>query len=367
MYAGRNPLRRDSPALRRRARRRRQSCIEDRNLRPRPQLGPRQQPPRRPARRAGADPAGFRLQPHRPRRRQGRRDRGFITPAAEPAYYGEDIGRTTFDDRCGLGHASAVADGGTHVLLGFFNADTRERVADPEHDRPPHQRPGRRVLRLRRVLHRAMAGRRRQPAAVRHASRTRRPAASRARGFRQRRRPPLVAHVRPERQQGRAASITATIDGETAVCNLTPGHKADGATFNRFGLLTVMKSADGGGEVWLDDVTVNGETDDFDRRPPVGRDQQPPTYEHDERPPAVRLRLQPPPGFAGGQAAGELGGLVFRGDCRYPERLACYGDRVGPLTLDKPLKAVRQGRPAPRRHRQHDPLRLLPLRAQPAR
>jgi hypothetical protein len=44
--------------------------------------------------------------------------------------------------------------------------------------------------------------------------------------------------------------------------------------------------------------------------------------------------------FAGGQSAGELGGEIFRGDRRYPERLAYYGDRVGPLTPDKPLRAA---------------------------
>jgi len=43
--------------------------------------------------------------------------------------------------------------------------------------------------------------------------------------------------------------------------------------------------------------------------------------------------------FAGGNAVGELGGQIFRGDCRYPERMASYGDRVGPLTLTGPLKA----------------------------
>src|SRR5262249_55561916 len=46
-----------------------------------------------------------------------------------------------------------------------------------------------------------------------------------------------------------------------------------------------------------------------------------------------------PTHFAGGRAAGEMGGIVFRGDCRYPERLAYYGDRLAELTLAKPLQA----------------------------
>src|SRR5947199_117740 len=62
-------------------------------------------------------------------------------------------------------------------------------------------------------------------------------------------------------------AVTVTLGGETAVCHLAAGHKADGATFDRFGLLPVLKSAAGGGEVWLDDVTIDGTKDAFDRDP----------------------------------------------------------------------------------------------------
>ena len=46
-----------------------------------------------------------------------------------------------------------------------------------------------------------------------------------------------------------------------------------------------------------------------------------------------------PTRFAGGTTDGEIGGLFFRGDCRYPARMAYYADRVGPLTLDDRLEA----------------------------
>ena len=46
-----------------------------------------------------------------------------------------------------------------------------------------------------------------------------------------------------------------------------------------------------------------------------------------------------PSQHAGGSARGELGGLVFRGDCRSADKLAAYGDRLAPLSLAKPLKA----------------------------
>jgi hypothetical protein len=46
-----------------------------------------------------------------------------------------------------------------------------------------------------------------------------------------------------------------------------------------------------------------------------------------------------PTQYAGGRARGELGGVIFRGDCRYAFRMACYGDRLEKLTLEKPLRA----------------------------
>src|SRR5262249_43507826 len=140
----------------------------------------------------------------------------------------------------------------------------------------------------------------------------------------------------PKGNDGRGV-VTATIDDVKAVCHLAAGHNADGATFNRFGLLNVMKSADGGGEIWLGDVTVNGTKEDLSKDP--GWDQL--QNRRGSRPADVRRRVDfgySPTGFAGGAGRGELGGLVFRGDCRFPDKLACYGDRLATLTLDRPLR-----------------------------
>src|SRR5262249_28811411 len=46
-----------------------------------------------------------------------------------------------------------------------------------------------------------------------------------------------------------------------------------------------------------------------------------------------------PTRYAGGEGKGELGGLVFRGDCRFPDRMACYADRLSELSLERPLRA----------------------------
>ena len=135
-----------------------------------------------------------------------------------------------------------------------------------------------------------------------------------------------------------AGSIMVTLGGETAVCDLTAGHKADGAKFNRFGLLNVIKSADSGGEVWLDDITINGQLDTLDGHGGWEGHNNRTTYETT----GVRPRFDfgyTPSQFAGGKGKGELGGIVFRGDCRDKNKLAAYGDRLSPLSLEKSLKA----------------------------
>lgn len=133
--------------------------------------------------------------------------------------------------------------------------------------------------------------------------------------------------------------MTATIGGDTAVFKLDASHRSDGATFDHFGILNVMKSADSGSEVWLDHVAVNGgSAETFDRDPQW----------HGQNNRQLRqTRLVRPwfdfgfsdTLFAGGKARGELGEQIFRGDCREAARMACYRDCIGSLTLDRPLKA----------------------------
>jgi hypothetical protein len=140
---------------------------------------------------------------------------------------------------------------------------------------------------------------------------------------------------------GGAGSISVGMDNETSICDLEPAHRADGATFNRFGLINVLKQYDGGGEVWLDDVTLNGQTESFDRDPHWDQFHNRENY----LTPIVRPRFDfgySATHYAGGHGAGEMGGLVFRGDGRYPHLMAFYGDRLEALTLARPLKASGQ-------------------------
>jgi hypothetical protein len=261
---------------------------------------------------------------------------GFISPAAEPAYYAKKIPAKGFGDALSASGTLACTGRKFHALIGFFDADTLNEWRTPN-------TIALRVSGRGDVLY----------AWVEYATARWRAGGDSPRGF------TVPDEARPGRTRPRAfpakgaiyrwslaydprgnngaGVITATLGDYTAVCNLREGHKADGATFNRFGLLNVMKHAAQGGEVWLGDLTVNGEKEDFAADPGWdGRGNRRTYLTRDVRP---RFDFgYSPTRYAGGEAAGELGGLVFRGDCRYPARMAYYGDRLEPLTLEKPLR-----------------------------
>ncbi len=132
--------------------------------------------------------------------------------------------------------------------------------------------------------------------------------------------------------------LTFVLDGITAACPIVKEHRGDGATFTHFGLLPVLKTWDNSGEVWIDDVTVNGKRFDFSEDPKWDELNNRRTYQTKDTRPRFDFGWSPTR-FAGGKVSGELGGLVFRGDCRYPERMGCYGDRIETLSLKTPLIA----------------------------
>ncbi len=262
---------------------------------------------------------------------------GFIQPAGEPAYYAKRIPERTFADPLHASGTLAMSGRQSHVLVCFFNANTLNEWRTPN------------TIALRLAARdevfdawveyctarwRAGGDSPKSFPTVKDPQTGR----ERLKGF------PAKGAVHrwsltydPKANNGGGA-VTATIGDVTAVCHLDAGHKADGAVFNRFGLMTVMKSADTGGEVWLDDLTVNGEKEDFSKDP--GWEARNNRREYVTT--LVRPRFDfgySPSQFAGGKGKGELGGLIYRGDCRYPERMASYADRLDELMLDKPLKA----------------------------
>ena len=123
------------------------------------------------------------------------------------------------------------------------------------------------------------------------------------------------------------------------MCELSPGHQADGALFDRFGLLNVVKSADSPGELWIGELAINGQRVDLAKDPGWEGFQNRRTYPTTDVRPWFDFGWSPTR-HAGGKATGELGGRFFRGDCREPQRLACYARSTRPA-----LRSTNRSRP----------------------
>jgi hypothetical protein len=269
---------------------------------------------------------------------------GFVTPAGEAAFYGKDIGRVDFDQALSASGRLTVATGGTHLLIGFFNSETVNEWRTPNSVAIRLNGRGERFFAYVEYCNsKWRAGGDTTPFPS-----TTDPKTGRWNLIGYPCDKPLSWTLTYDpKANGGQGVVTATIGNDTAICKLDDKHKLDGATFNRFGILNVAKSADSGSEVWFDDIAIQGEQVETFSRDPMwdGRNNRS-TY---------RTRLVRPwfdfgycdSQFAGGEKSGELGGRIFRGDCREPSRMACSGDRVGPLSLERRLKA--QGRIALRR------------------
>ena len=124
--------------------------------------------------------------------------------------------------------------------------------------------------------------------------------------------------------------VTFRIDDRTYTVALGKGHRAAGATFNRFGIWNVQTSGKGA-EMYLDDLVVDGQRMAFDEDPrweAVGNEAR--FAEQVYRP--LQNFGYSATSHAG--AAGEIGGIVFR-----DEKPAYYGAPVGPFTLADAFRA----------------------------
>jgi hypothetical protein len=131
--------------------------------------------------------------------------------------------------------------------------------------------------------------------------------------------------------------ITLIFDGNTTKCGLRKWHREHGATFDRFGIFNNQVCGDFI-EVYLDDITINGEKTDFATDPKWD--------EKGNRDLVIDSREYGAQDFgfsqtqhAGGAKAGELGGLFQSVDPWEKNFMGYYGDRVGPLNLDHKLVA----------------------------
>src|SRR5204862_7467383 len=114
--------------------------------------------------------------------------------------------------------------------------------------------------------------------------------------------------------------------------------RQEGATFTHFGLAPLMKAWDSPGELWIDDLTIGDRQFDFSNDPKWDAVNNRRAYQTTDTRPRFDFGWSPTH-FAGGKSPGELGGLIFRGDCRERSRMGAYGDRISRLTLDKPFFA----------------------------
>jgi hypothetical protein len=261
---------------------------------------------------------------------------GLLTPAGEVAFYGKAIEPLSFEKPLSASGTMNIAPGGTHLLLGFFNSTSVNEWRTPNSVAIRINGRGKNFFAYVEYCTskwRAGGDTTPFPSAIDPAT-----GRSQLLGF------PCDQSLRwalnyDPRGNDNNGVVTATIGEHTAICLLDRSHKQDGATFTHFGIMNVMKSADSGSAVYFDNISINGSpAETFSRDPKwEGRNNR---KTHESR--LVRPRFDfgfSDTNFAGGKARGELGGQIFRGDCRYPEKMACYGDKIGPLTLAKPLRA----------------------------
>ena len=257
---------------------------------------------------------------------------GKINPAGEAAYYGYRLPNPlTLDAPSSASGKIFVARGPNHFLLGFFNADTLNEWRTPNtlaariNGRGDgfHCHVEYCTSRWRcgaGVIGKIVRGQRIEAAEIPGGQVYEWQIAYNPKGAED------------------SGLLTFTLDGKTATCPVLKEHRADGATFTHFGLLPIPKTWDSAGEVWIAEVTINGRRFDFTEDPQWDERNNRHTYETKDTRPRFDFGWSPTR-WAGGKAAGELGGLIFRGDCRDPDRLAAYGARLSTLTLDTPLYA----------------------------
>lgn len=121
-------------------------------------------------------------------------------------------------------------------------------------------------------------------------------------------------------------------EGKTLSVNVPAGYKQQGTTFDRFGVMNMMK-AGGVAAIYFADLQLDGRALDLSRDPAWIGSGNHDTYEDLEQTGAHNFGFSTTTSYAGGMA-GEIGGDLWRsGNYGY------YADRVGPLDLSQRLEA----------------------------
>lgn len=261
---------------------------------------------------------------------------GLVTAAGEVAFYGKRIALADINQRLSASGVISMDPGATHLLLGFFNSKTLKEWRTPNTIAIRLNGRGEKFFAyVEYCTSKWRAGGDTTPFPSVTDPETGR---WNLIGYPCRKSLKWTLTYDPAANEGKGA-VTATIGDDLAVCNLDPDHKTDGASFDHFGILNVMKSVDSGSAVWLDDVAVlDSAAEDFSRDPQWDGRRNRASWQTTLVRPWFDFGFSDT-NFAGGKNRGELGGQIFRGDCREPHRMACYGDPIGPLTLEQPIQA----------------------------
>lgn len=122
-------------------------------------------------------------------------------------------------------------------------------------------------------------------------------------------------------------------EGKTFAVDLPPGFKEDGATFDRFGLMNLMKPG-GTMNIHFGDLEYDGKAADFSKEPAGWAGSNNRARYEDTQVGAQDFGYSPNTNLAGG-SAGEIGGSFWRTEKPW----GYYADRVGPLSLDDRMEA----------------------------
>src|SRR5438132_1357039 len=208
--------------------------------------------------------------------------------AGEPAFYGKVITPVSFSNSLSASGILNVPQGGGHILIGFFNADTVNEWRTPNTIALRIYGRGSYFLAyleygtgLWRAGGTSFGGEAPIPTGGADY--------------------PFSFTYDPNGAGG-LGTVTATFGSYSSVMTLDSGHKADGAMFNRFGILNVMKSADDPGQIWLDNVTINGEAHPFNSDPGWDQRNNRRTYTSTNVRPRFDFGYSPGSNFAGGQS-----------------------------------------------------------------
>jgi hypothetical protein len=271
---------------------------------------------------------------------------GTITPAARPASYGLKIGPSSFRSTLSASGVLRCEGGKFHVLLGFYNSKTRNEWRTPNTLVIRLQGRGDRFIAFTEYC----TGKWKAGGDSPGGFDTEEPEDKHSRkrplkGFPLQTTLPWSMNYRP--QTNGTGRLTVHIGTQEAECVISKEHLQEGAQFDRFGIQTVVKSAVNGGKLWVGALKVNGAKPDLRNSALWDAQGSHETYTTDEVRPHGNFGYSAT-SYAGGTHPGEIGGLIFRGDCRNTETMAAYGDRLEKLDLSMPLHAsgkivMRQG------------------------